>query len=192
MDDVRRRANRGNELAIDRIHQRLSECGLVSQRGNNVSGPRSPIEPSECRLFDLEGVHQRNDVESDHRLLPVSNGFARQKARRSITAQIGDDHPVAGRRQQRRDIDKAVNVVRPAVQENDRRSIVGTRFDISNVEQSRIDLLQGAEGRARCPALLSLGRFWFDRLCHVCPSHVISVNDDEIAALIVGPESGER
>jgi hypothetical protein len=42
----------------------------------------------------------------------------------------------------RSDIGEAVNVVRPAVQKNDRRIIGGASLDVSNIENSSIDLLQ--------------------------------------------------
>ena len=56
--------------------------------------------------------------------------FGRKKARRAVAAQIRDDHAVARRRQQRRDIDKAVDVVGPAVQQDDRRAIGGAGLGV--------------------------------------------------------------
>jgi hypothetical protein len=52
---------------------------------------------------------------------------------------------VARGRQQGRDVDIAVNVVGPAVQEDDRRTIGGTGFRISDIQKTGIDLLQGSE-----------------------------------------------
>jgi hypothetical protein len=65
--------------------------------------------------------------------------------RKLVVPQIRDDHPVAGRGQQRRNIDKAVNVVRPAMQQNHRGTIGGAGFRVSNVQESGIDLLQRTE-----------------------------------------------
>ena len=59
-----------------------------------------------------------------------------------MAAQMRDDHPVARRRQQRGDIDKAVNVVGPAVQKDDRRAIGGASFSVSDIQDAGIDLLQ--------------------------------------------------
>ena len=80
---------------------------------------------------------------------PLRTRVARKEARRAVAAQIGNDHPIAGRRQQRRDIDEAVDVVGPAVQENDRRAIGRTGFGIADIEHAGIDLLQRAEGGVR-------------------------------------------
>jgi hypothetical protein len=66
-----------------------------------------------------------------------------------MAAQVRDDHPVAGRRQRRSDIDIAVNVVGPAVQKNDRTTAGGAGFGISDVEHAGIDLLERAERRVR-------------------------------------------
>ena len=81
----------------------------------------------------------------DRRLLAVSDGVARKKTRRAIAAQIRHDHAVARRRQQRRDIDKAVDVVWPAVQQDDRRAVGRTRFGIADIQHAGVDLLQRAE-----------------------------------------------
>jgi len=91
--------------------------------------------------LDLERIHQSDDVEGYGRLLGVPERGTRKKARGAIAAQIRDDHPVAGRGQQRRDIDKAVNVVWPAVQQNYRGTIGRAGFSVSNVEEAGVDLL---------------------------------------------------
>jgi hypothetical protein len=46
-------------------------------------------------------------------------------------SKIGDDHAVARRSQYRCDVDKAVNVVGPAVEKNDRGTIGGARFSVA-------------------------------------------------------------
>src|SRR5882672_3796961 len=69
---------------------------------------------------------------SNGRLLSIPERFAREKARRAIAAQIRDYGPVARRCQQRSDIDIAVDVVRPAVQKNDHRTIGGADFSVTN------------------------------------------------------------
>ena len=60
---------------------------------------------------------------------------------------MGRDHPVACRRQQGRDIDEAVNVVWPPVQEDDCRPVSRTGIDISDIEVAGVDLLEGAKRR---------------------------------------------
>ena len=66
---------------------------------------------------------QRDRVERERRLLAVADRLVGEEARRSEAAEVGDDHPVARRRQQRNDVGEAVDVVRPAVQQEDRRSV---------------------------------------------------------------------
>ena len=112
------------------------------ERRDDVRRPRSPIVTGDDRLLDLERIHQGDDIDGDDRLLAIAERFTRKKARRAIAAQIRDDHPVARRRQQRRDIDIAVNVVGPAVQKNDRRTIGGTSLSVSNIQDAGIDLLE--------------------------------------------------
>ena len=80
---------------------------------------------------------------------PLRTAVTRKKARRAVAAQIRNDHPVARRRQQRGDIDKAVNVVGPAVQKNDRGTIGGAGFGVADIQDAGIDLLQRAERRVR-------------------------------------------
>ena len=51
---------------------------------------------------------------------PLRDVSLGQEARRAVAAQIGNDHAVAGRRQERRDVDIAMDVVGPAMQKDDR------------------------------------------------------------------------
>ena len=120
---LRRQRHLAGFLAADQIaaHRHHGLAALRPKRGDDVGRPRAPIEAGEGRLLDLERIHQGDGVDGDRRRLAVADRVARKKARRAIAAQIRHDHPVARRRQQRRDIDKAVNVVGPAVQKNDRR-----------------------------------------------------------------------
>src|SRR5262249_40436416 len=50
---------------------------------------------------------------------------------------------------QRSDIDKAVNVVGPAVQKNDYGPVCGTGLGVSNVQDTGIDLLERSERSIR-------------------------------------------
>src|SRR5258705_12639476 len=60
---------------------------------------------------------------------------------------------IARRRQQRRDVDIAMNVVGPAVQKDDRRAIGWAGLRIADIQDTGLDLLQGHE---RCV------RTWLD------------------------------
>src|SRR5262249_48354943 len=83
---------------------------LWPERCKDVGGPRSPIKTGEDRLLDLERVKKVLQIDGESRRLTIPHRVIRQKSRRAIAAQKWNDHPVAGRSQQRRNIDKAVNV----------------------------------------------------------------------------------
>src|SRR3981189_1548296 len=65
--------------------------------------------------------------------------------RRAVATEIRDDHAVARSCEHGRDIDKAVNVVGPAVQKNHNGSVRGTGLCGTHLQYARIDLLQRAE-----------------------------------------------
>ena len=148
---LRRQRHLAGFLAADQIaaHGDHGLAALRPERRDDVGGPRAPIEAGEDRLLDLESIHQGDDVDGERRRLAIAERLARKKTRRAVAAQIRDDHPVARRRQQRRDIDVAVNVVGPAVQKNDRRAIGGTGFGVADIQDAGIDLLQRAERDVR-------------------------------------------
>src|SRR5262245_31919464 len=83
---------------------------------NDVRAAPAPIVTAQDRLLNLERIHQVNDVVSQRGLFPVANRCAGKKSRRAIAARVRNDDSVAGRSQQGSHIDKAVNVVRPAMQ----------------------------------------------------------------------------
>ena len=89
-----------------------------------MSAPRAQSKPA-TTAFDPEAVHQGDHVERECRLLAVAERLVRKEASRSETTQVGDDHPVSGGSQQGDDVGVAVDVVRPAVQQDDRRSVAG-------------------------------------------------------------------
>ena len=115
------------------------------QRRDDVRGPSAPVKTSDHRLLNSERVHQRDDVGGQRRLLTVSNAIARQKPRCPVTAQIRNDDPVADRCEQWRNIDEAMNVVRPAVKKNHGRASRRTDLGVSDVQDTGADLLQCAE-----------------------------------------------
>ena len=148
---LRRQRHLVGFLAADQVAAHGDErlAALRPERRDDVGRPRAPVKPGEDRLLDLERIHQGDDVERERRLLAVADRVAGKKARRAIAAQIRDDHPVARRRQQRRDVDVAVDVVGPAVQQDDRRTIGGAGFGVADIQDAGVDLLQRAEGRVR-------------------------------------------
>jgi len=78
-----------------------------------------------------------------------------------MAAEMGHDHPVARRRQQWGDLDEAVDVVRPSVQQEHWRTAWGTRFGVADVEDPGMDLLERSKRRARA----RLARGSASRLC---------------------------
>ena len=74
------------------------------------------------------------------RRLAVADGVVGQESRRPVAAEVRHDHAVAARRQERSDVDEAVDVVRPAVQE-DRDGPAGrTCLGVGDVERSGVDV----------------------------------------------------
>ena len=59
-----------------------------------------------------------------------------------MAAQIWNDDTVAFGREQGGDVDKAVDVVGPSVQENDGRTVRRAGLRIADVEHAGVDLLQ--------------------------------------------------
>ena len=134
-------------LAADQVsaHRDQRLATLWPKRCHDVGCPRAPVETRNGRLLDLEGVHQRDDVSRDSRGLAVAKSRIREEAGRAMAAQIWNDDAVAFGREQGRDVDKAVDVIGPSVQENDGRAIRGTRFGVSDIQHAGIDLLQRRE-----------------------------------------------
>ena len=118
-----------------------------------VRAPQS--KPARIAFSILSASINAMTSSGDRRRLAVADRVARQKPRRAIAAQIGHDHPVARRRQQRRDIDKAVNVVGPAMQKNDGGSVGGAGFGIADIEHAGIDLLQWTRRTCVVPGLIA-------------------------------------
>ena len=92
---------------------------------DDVGRARAPIKPGEDGPLDLERVHQSDAIKRDHRLLTIAEGVAGQKARRAKATQIGDDHPVARLRKQRRNVLHSCECRRAIRAEEDHRTIVG-------------------------------------------------------------------
>jgi hypothetical protein len=115
----------------------------------SVGGPSAPIETADDGLVDVQDVHQGDGVGGKCRRLSIANRGIGQETRRPVAAQERDDDAIALVREQRRDIDEAVNVVGPAMQEQHRGTVAGTRLGVSDVQHARIDLLDRAERGVR-------------------------------------------
>src|SRR5262249_19176332 len=76
-----------------------SPAALRPQGRDDVGGSSAPVETGEDGALDLESVHEIDGVDGERRWLTVPHGVVRAEARRPVTAQVRDDHPVAPRRQ---------------------------------------------------------------------------------------------
>ena len=138
-------------LAADQVaaHRHEAVAALRPERGDDVGRPRAPVEAGDDGRLDPERVHQGDRVDRERRLLAVAERLVGEEARRAVAAQVRDDHPVAGRRQQRDDVGVAVDVVRPAVQEDGRGTVGRAVLHVADVEDAGVDLLDDAEPGAR-------------------------------------------
>ena len=72
-------------------HGNHSLATLRPQRRNDVGRARTPVESADDWLFDLERIHQRDDVQCDRRLLRVTKRVIRKKTRRPVSARLRHD-----------------------------------------------------------------------------------------------------
>jgi hypothetical protein len=125
-----------DQIATHR-HQCLDSLG--PQCGDDVGSPRAPVESGEKRALNLQRIHERDDVGRQYGLLPVAHRVRRPEARAAVPAQVGHEHAVALRRQDRRDVDIAVDVIRPAVKQDYRRTVGGAVLRVSDVEYAGVN-----------------------------------------------------
>jgi hypothetical protein len=137
---------RAGFLAPDQVpaHRDQPRAAFRPQRRDDAGRPRSPVEAGKDRPLDPEGIQQRDDVNGERGLLPVAEGLIGQESGCPKAAKVGDGHPVPGRRQHRGDLEVAVDVIRPAVQQHDRTTVAGTGLGVANLQQTGVDLPQGA------------------------------------------------
>lgn len=114
---------------------------LGPQGGDDVGGARAPVEAGEDGLVDLEGVHQGDDVERDGGLLRGAGSVPGQEAGAAVSAQVGNDDAVTLVGEERGYVDEAVDVVGPAVQEEDDRAVGGTGLGVADVQDPALTCL---------------------------------------------------
>ena len=105
-----------------------------------VRAPQSKPASTALSIFSAS-IRAMTSVASA-RLLAIARRVGGEEARRAVAAQIGHDHPEARPRQHRGDIDEGVDVVGPAVQEDDGGTIGGPGFGVTDIEDAGIDLFQ--------------------------------------------------
>src|SRR5207253_3945080 len=128
-------------LAADEVsaHRHRALAARRPERRDDVSGPRSPVEASDYRLRNLQGVHESDGIERDSALLATSRRTGGKKPGRAVAAYVRHDHAVALRCEQRRDVHVAVYVVRPAVKEQHRLAAGGSDLGISDSEGASVN-----------------------------------------------------
>ena len=156
----RRQRRPAGGLAADQVpaHRDQGLAAVRPQRRDDVGRPRPPVEAGQDGPLDAERIHQVDDIDGQGRLLAVADRVLGQEAGGPVAAHERDDDPVARRGQHRGGLGEAVNVVRPPVQQKDRRAICRAGFGISDAQQARIDLPQRAERGAHGHILLLLAQ----------------------------------
>src|SRR6476469_6258685 len=114
-----------DRLAADQITAHRDHCPAAFRPKccDDVGCPRTPDETTDRDLLDLERIHKRDDINRGCRRLAVAEGVICKKPSRAVAPQVWHHHPIARGGQHRGDIDIAVNVVGPAVQKDDRRTL---------------------------------------------------------------------
>src|SRR6266849_312701 len=74
--------------------------------------------------------------------LSVSRGLRRTEAGRAATAQVGNDRPVAGGMERRKDTVPGPRIVRPAVQQERRAAVRGTRHLAGDRQRRCAEMLE--------------------------------------------------
>src|SRR5262245_821385 len=120
-----------NQISTDRNQ---AFAAFRPKRRDDVGAPCAPVEASEDSLIDLQRVHEIDDVESHYRWLSVAERVIRKKTRAAIPAHVRHHDVVTRRSQYRDDIDKAVNVVRPAVEEDYGCPIGWSSFSVPHIQ----------------------------------------------------------
>src|SRR6516225_5600597 len=120
-----------NQVSTDR-NQALAT--FRPKRRDDVGAPCAPVEASEDGLIDLQRVHEIDDIDSHYRWLSVAERVIRKKPRAAIAAHVRHEDVVTRRSQYWDDIDKAVNVVWPAVQEDYGCSVGWSGFSVADIQ----------------------------------------------------------
>ena len=135
-------------LAADQVaaHRHQPSTAPRPERGEDVGGAGSPVEPADDRIRDLQRVQQRDRIQRERALLAVAHRIGRPERGGPVSAQERDHHPVAGVGEHGNDVVETVDVVRPAVQEQHGPPIRRPDVDVAHVERPGVDLLHRERG----------------------------------------------
>jgi hypothetical protein len=149
---LRRQRLHAGALTADQVaaHRHKPGHTLWPQGRDDAGAAGAPVESRQHRAPNAERVQQLSYVPRQRRGLGVAERGGGPEASWAETAQIGDDHAAAGGGEQRRHVDEAVHVIRPAVQEQDGGACLGPDLHIGDVERpcgSAPDVREGRGGR---------------------------------------------
>ena len=113
------------------------------KRGDDASGAPAPIVAAENRALDLERVHEIKKVHAEGRLLARARRLGLEEPRRTVAAQVGNDHPRPGLSKDRRGLIIGMGVVREAVPHDARPAGRGSIFQVRDGKNAGVDRLDG-------------------------------------------------
>ncbi|MNJ61547.1 hypothetical protein D3C77_573410 [compost metagenome] len=109
----------------------------------------------------MQRVHEGDHVAGQCRGLGIAWGCRRQEAGLPVTTYVGHQHPVAFCRQGGCNLFEAVNVIRPAMQQDHHRAVGRALLYVGHIEHASVDVFQRAEVIRRCGGWLGL--LWCSR-----------------------------
>ena len=120
-----------NALDVVRIAGDERDDPHRQKSGDDASSSPAPVIPAEHGALDLERVHEVEKVDAESRLLARAGLVWRQKPCWPVAAQIWNNHPRPGPREEWRGLIIGVDVVGKTVAENARPSGRGSIFQVS-------------------------------------------------------------
>jgi hypothetical protein len=84
---------------------------------HDVRRSSAPVKPGDGCTLDAEHIEQGDRIVREHDLLAVSRRRLRQESSGSVAAKIGNEHSIASTFEHWCRLREAVDVVRPAVQQ---------------------------------------------------------------------------
>jgi hypothetical protein len=133
----------GDVLDVVAVERHQPRAAFGPQRRHHAGGAAAPVVAGQHRAFDLQRIEQREQVGAQRGLFARARRGVAQETRGAVAAQVRHDHAAALRREHGRHFGVRVDVVRKAVHQQHRRAVGGTRFEVRDFENARLDLAQG-------------------------------------------------
>ena len=148
---TRRGQGVGDVLNLVAVDRDKPDAALRPKRRADASRAAAPVITCEDRARNGKRIHQRHKIRADRSLLAGTRRGRREKACRTVAAQIGHDHAATPFSQHRRYIDVGVNVVGKTVHQQYDRAVRGSRLEIGDVEHAGLDMTERLKPlRRRC------------------------------------------